>query len=207
MTGRKPPKDSDQHWYRLRREVRIATPVAHHQIDSPAARKGGNMPSVLVIYHSRTGHTELMATTISDAIRTEGLDVICKRVEEAELDELLHVDGLVIGSPTYFGTMAAEIKSFLDKSIKHHRRLDGKVGAAFASSGSTGQETTVLSILQALMTHGMIIQGDCRGLHYGATSVGEQPESHLHYYQRFGQRFANLVKRVSASSPAETSSN
>lgn len=165
------------------------------------------MPSVLVIYHSRTGHTELMATTISDAIRTEGLDVICKRVEEAEVDDLLHVDGLVIGSPTYYGTMAAEIKRFLDESIKHHGRLDGKVGAAFSSSGSTGQETTVLSILEALLIHGMIIQGDCRGLHYGVTSVGEQQESHQQNCKRFGQRFARLVKRVSASSSTETSSN
>ncbi|TFH35056.1 MAG: flavodoxin family protein [Dehalococcoidia bacterium] len=158
------------------------------------------MPGVLVIYHSRSGHTEVMARRISDAIRDEGLDVVCKKVEEADIDDLLLVDGVVVGSPTYYGTMAAEVKRFLDESVKYHGKLDGKVGAAFSSANSTGQETTVLSILEALLIHGMIVQGDCQGLHYGVTTVGEQTESQLRHCRRFGQRFARLVKMATTSS-------
>ncbi len=156
------------------------------------------MVRVLVIYHSRNGHTELLATRIAEALRGEGLEVTCKKVQDASVDELLDIDGVVIGSPTYYGTMAGEVKSFLDRSVRHHMKLDGKVGAAFATSGSTGHETTVLSILQALLIHGMIIQGDCKSLHYGVTSTGEAKESDALNCKRFAQRFAALVKRVRA---------
>jgi len=154
------------------------------------------MPKVLVIYYSRSGNTELMAKRINDAIRDEKLDVTCKKVEETDPDELLEIDGFVIGSPTYYGTMAAEIKKFLDDSIKHHGKLDGKVGAAFSSAASMGQETTVLSILEALLIHGMIIQGDAKGHHYGVTSLGKPKENDLQRCKRFGQRFAKLVKQI-----------
>ncbi|MFC2009035.1 flavodoxin family protein [Chloroflexota bacterium] len=158
------------------------------------------MARVLVVYHSRSGNTELMANRISEALRQEGVEVDCKKVEDADVDELLAVDGVVIGSPTYYGTMAAEIKRFLDESVRHHTKLDGKVGAAFATAGSTGQETTVLSILEALLIHGMIVQGDCRGLHYGVTSVGAPQESDVQNCRRFARRFAALVKRVCPAS-------
>ncbi len=162
------------------------------------------MPKVLVIYHSRTGRTEAMAKAIGDAIRAEGVEVTCKRVEDTRPDELLQVDAVVIGSPTYYGTMAAEVKRFLDESVRHHGKLDGKVGAAFASAGTTGQETTVLSILEALLIHGMVIQGDSRGLHYGVTSVGEHRDDDAKNCRRFGKRFAALVKRVCASQSETT---
>ena len=141
-----------------------------------------------------------MAKMICEAVRDEGLEVVCKKVEDAAVDDLLTADGIVIGSPTYYGTMAGEVKRFLDASVKHHGKLDGKVGAAFSTANSTGQETTVLSILEALLIHGMIIQGDCRGLHYGVTSVGEATESQRQHCTRFAQRFARLVRLVSASS-------
>ncbi len=154
------------------------------------------MPKVLVVYFSRSGHTESLAKSITEAIAAENLDVVCKRVENVLLNELLEVDGLLIGSPTYYGTMAAEIKKFLDESIKHHRKLDGKVGGAFASAGVTGQETTVMSILQALLIHGMIIQGDPQGYHYGVTCLGKPTAQDLQRCKRFGQRFARLVKQT-----------
>ena len=155
------------------------------------------MPKVLVIYYSRSGNTELMAKTIAEAVKEEKVDVVCKKVGDADPDELLEIDGLVIGSPTYYGTMAAEIKSFLDDSVKHHGKLDGKVGAAFATAGATGQETTVLSILEALLIHGMIVQGDPRGHHYGVTSLGKPTENDIQRCKRYGQRFAKLVKQIS----------
>ena len=156
------------------------------------------MAKVLIIYYSRSGNTESMAKAIAKALTAENLDVVCKKVEDVGLDELLEVDGLIVGSPTYYGTMAAEIKKLLDDSIKHHRKLEGKVGAAFASAKDSGQETTVFSILEALLIHGMVVQGDSNGYHYGITSIGKPNEQVLEGCQRFGQRFATLVKQVAS---------
>jgi NAD(P)H dehydrogenase (quinone) len=154
------------------------------------------MAKVLITYYSRSGNTESMATAIAKAVSEDGLDLVCKKVEDVDVDELLEVDGLIVGSPTYYGTMAAEIKKFLDASVKHHGKLDGKVGAAFASADASGHETTVFSILEALLIHGMIVQGDPKGPHYGVTSIGKPDGVVLAKCQRFGHRFATLVKQI-----------
>jgi len=154
------------------------------------------MSKVLVVYYSRTGNTEKMASVITEAIKKENIEVECKKVENTEPKELLDSDGLIIGSPTYYGTMASEIKKFIDDSVKYHGKLDGKIGAAFSSAAVTGHETTVLSILEALLIHGMIIQGDPEGHHYGATAIGKIDEDEIAACQRFGRRFANLVKKI-----------
>lgn len=156
------------------------------------------MAKVLIVYYSRTGNTEAMATAIAKAVTEEGLDVVCKKVKDVAVDELLEADGLIVGSPTYYGTMAASVKRLLDASVKHHGKLNGKVGAAFASAAATGQETTLFSILQALLIHGMIIQGDPEVNHYGVTSIEKPDEQVLEKCQRFGQRFATLVKQVAS---------
>ena len=162
------------------------------------------MPRVLVVYYSRSGNTEAMAKILAEAIGNEGIDVECKKVQEASIDELLDVDGIVVGSPTYYGTMAAEIKKFLDDSIKHHGKLDGKVGAAFSSAHVTGHETTVISILEALLIHGMIIQGDPQGYHYGPTSLLKPDDKVADACRRFGNRVAELVKKLTMSSKQKT---
>jgi NAD(P)H dehydrogenase (quinone) len=94
--------------------------------------------------------------------------------------------------------MAAEIKRFIDESVKHHGALVGKVCAAFSSAGGPGggAETTVLDILKALLIHGMIVQGDSRGDHYGPTAVGRPDERAAKECRRCGQRVAQLVKRL-----------
>lgn len=154
------------------------------------------MSKVLIVYYSRTGNTERMANIIAEAIKENNIDVECKKVEDTNPKELLDVEGVVIGSPTYYGSMAAEIKKFIDDSVKYHGKLEGKVGAAFSSAAITGHETTVISILEALLIHGMIIQGDSSGQHYGATTVGKPDKNEAKWCQRFGQRIAELVKLI-----------
>jgi NAD(P)H dehydrogenase (quinone) len=70
-------------------------------------------------------------------------------------------DGIIMGSPTHYGQMSGKLEAFIDSSVKIHRKLEGKVGAAFTSSGgtTTGAETTLLAILETMLVHGMIIQG------------------------------------------------
>ena len=154
------------------------------------------MSKVLIVYYSRSGNTERMANIIAEAIKENNVDVECKKVENTDPKELLDFDGVVIGSPTYYGSMAAEIKKLIDDSVTYHGKLEGKVGAAFSSAAITGQETTVMSILEALLIHGMIIQGDSGGQHYGATTVGKPNESEKKWCQRFGRRIAELVKLI-----------
>ena len=95
--------------------------------------------------------------------------------------------------------MAAEIKKLLDQSVKFHGRLDGKIGAAFASSANVGggNETTILDILNAMLIHGMIIQGDSQGDHYGAVSIDAPDSRATKQCTRLGSRVAKLVKRLS----------
>lgn len=158
------------------------------------------MAGVLVIYYSQTGNTKKMAESIVEGIKKEGgLEVLIKDVKDVNADELLKYEAIIIGSPTYYGTMAAPIKKLLDESVKFHGKLDGKVGAAFASSANVGggNETTILDILNAMLIHGMIIQGDSQGDHYGAVSIGSPDSRATKQCIRLGSRVAKLVKRLS----------
>ena len=156
------------------------------------------MPKVLVIYYSRTGHTEQMAQLISEGIESEDVEVVCKKVVDTRIDDLLEADGIVMGSPTYYGSMAAELKQLIDESVEHHGKLEGKVGAAFSSSGGIGggNETTVLDILKAMLIHGMIVQGDFRGDHYGPVAVGAPDARSSEECMRRGRWVGQLVKRL-----------
>jgi len=112
------------------------------------------MPKAIIIYYSRSGNTKQMAQLVAEGLKKEGVDVTVKDVLDTGADELLGYDAIIIGSPTYYGSMAAEIKKLLDDSVKFHGKLEGKVGAAFASSANVGwgNETTILDILNAMLT-------------------------------------------------------
>jgi len=155
------------------------------------------MAEALVIYYSRSGNTRKMAELIAEGIKKEGVEALLKDVKEVKADDLLKPDALVIGSPTYYGSMSAEIKKLLDDSVKFHGKLEGKVGAAFSSSANIGggNETTVLDILNAMLIHGMIIQGDPQGGHYGAVSIGSPDERSTKQCVRLGGRVAKLTKK------------
>jgi len=156
------------------------------------------MAKVLVIYYSRTGNTKKMAESVSEGIKNEGLEAVLKEVKNVDANELLKYDAIIIGSPTYYGSMACEIKQLLDESVQFHGKLDGKVGAAFASSANVGggNETTILDILNAMLIHGMIIQGDPQGDHYGAVAIGAPDSRATKQCIRLGCRIARLVKRL-----------
>ena len=158
------------------------------------------MSRILIIYFSKTGNTEQMARVVAEGVTEEGVEPVLKKVDTASVDDLLRADGVIFGSPTYFGTMAAEIKSFLDESVKHFGKLNGKIGGAFSSSAllGGGNETTVLDILKALLIHGMIIQGTTEGGHYGPVAIGAPDESSSEACRKLGQRVANLVKKLNA---------
>jgi len=156
------------------------------------------MSTVLIVYHSKSGNTEEMAKAVEEGVRSQGLKVIRKKVSRTTPKELLKVDGIILGSPNYYGTMAAEMKAFLDKSVQFHTKLEGKVGAAFSSGGvlGGGVETAVLEMTKALLIHGMIIQGSPRGSHFGAVAIGKPGPSAKKECRMLGERVAHLIKRL-----------
>ena len=126
------------------------------------------------------------------------MEVESKKVEDTGVKELLEPEGILIGSPTYYGTMAWQVKKLLDESVKYHGRLAGKVGGAFSSAGGVGggNETTVMNILKALLIHGMIIPGSSSGDHYGPVAVGSPDSRSEENCLALGRRTAVLVKRL-----------
>jgi len=156
------------------------------------------MPKIGVIYYSRTGNTEKMAQEVAEGVREEGVEVILKRVEDTTCEDLLEWDGIIVGSPTYYGICASPIVELFDQSVKYHGKLEGKVGAAFSSSANVGggNETTILSILEPMLIHGMVVQGDPSGDHYGPVSVGSPDERARKCCRRLGKRVGALVKKL-----------
>ncbi len=156
------------------------------------------MAKVLVCYYSRSGHTKRMAGEIAAVMKDEGLSVDLKDVKKIEASELLNYQGIIMGSPTYYGTMAWPVKKLLDESVKFHGKLKGRVGGAFASSANIGggNETTILDILNALLIHGMVIQGDPGGDHYGPVSIGRPDARSLACCQSHARNLSKLIKKL-----------
>lgn len=168
------------------------------------------MAKVLIVYYSQTGNTKEMAELIAQGMKkVKGVEVKVKAVQKAKVEEMLDVDGVVIGSPTYYGTMAAEIKKFVDDSIKFHGKLEGKVGGAFSSSAEIGggNETTIMGILKSLLIHGMIIQGSSVGDHYGPVSIEKPDDRSKNVCIEYGQRIAKLVLRTQSEPHKKSSHN
>jgi NAD(P)H dehydrogenase (quinone) len=137
---------------------------------------------VLILYYSRKGGTEALAREIARGVESAGANATLRTVppvspnSEAtepavpdtgppyiELDELLNCDGLILGSPTRFGNMAAPLKHFLDttSALWLNGSLANKPAAVFTTSSSLhgGQESTLLTMALPLIHHGMIFVG------------------------------------------------
>ena len=157
------------------------------------------MARILVVYYSRGGNTAQMAQSIAEGARDAGGEADLKAVAETTPDDLLQYDGIIAGSPTYYGQMSAELKKLFDDSISHHGGLAGKVGGAFSSAANIGggNETTIISILEAMLIHGMIIQGTALGDHYGPVAIGAPDEKAAEQCRALGKRVAELAARLS----------
>jgi NAD(P)H dehydrogenase (quinone) len=154
---------------------------------------------VLIVFDSSTGNTEKMAHAVEEGVKKAGVDPVIKHVDEASVDEVPQYQGLVLGSPVYYGLPSGKIKKFVDESVKYHGKLDGMVGGAFASAGGThtGAETTIIAINEMLLVHGMVIQGSSAGSHYGAASVGSPNDASIEACRKLGERVGRLVKKLS----------
>jgi NAD(P)H dehydrogenase (quinone) len=156
------------------------------------------MAKGIVVYHSRSGNTKEMAEVIAEAMNDAGLKTECTPVDKVKADDMPGYEAVVVGSPCYYGQMAAPIKQLIDDLVGRHGQMNGRIGAAFSSSANIGggSETTVVGILQAMLIAGMVVQGDPQGAHYGPLSIGKPDEKVRQQCERRGQRVAELTKRL-----------
>ena len=159
------------------------------------------MAKVIIIYDSQTGNTAKMAEFVKKGVEEEKLSCQIKKIKEATIEDLKNHQGIIIGSPTYYGQPSAKIKKLLDESVKFHGELEGKVGGAFSSSANIGggNETTILGILEAFLIHGMIIQGTSNGDHYGPVSISRPDKRAEEECLDLGRRVAKLVKKLAGN--------
>lgn len=138
---------------------------------------------VLVLYYSTYGHIESLAYAVAEGVRSEGAEVVVKRVPEtvpeevarnahfkldqkapvATVAELADYDAIIFGAPTRFGVVASQMRAFIDQTggLWAKGALIGKVGAIFTSSATQhgGQESTILTFLPTLLHHGFVVAG------------------------------------------------
>jgi NAD(P)H dehydrogenase (quinone) len=141
------------------------------------------MAKILVLYHSFYGHIETMAQAVAKGAREVATQVDIKRVPEtmpdeafrsaggkanqaapvAQPGELANYDGILFGTPTRFGNMTGQMRTFLDQTggLWMQGALVGKVGSVFTSSATQhgGQESTILTFIPTLLHQGMVVVG------------------------------------------------
>ena len=157
------------------------------------------MAKILVAYFTRSGNTKRMAeAVVGGAKSVDNAQVTLKTIDQVQPKELVDYDGLILGSPVYYGGMAAAVKQLLDESVALHGRLRGKVGGAFATLGvlGGGTELTVMGIVQAWLIHGMVVQGNPTGGHFGAVSIGSPDDKALAEGSKIGALVANLAVKL-----------
>ncbi|WP_457551225.1 flavodoxin family protein [Desulfobacula sp.] len=158
---------------------------------------------VLVLYYSKGGNTKKLAQAVLEGVNSvEDVQGVLRNTKEVTKEDFLEAGGVIAGSPVYFGTMAAQLKAVLDSFISTRIKMEGKVGAAFATSGDPtgGKETTMMTILQAFLIYGMVITGDPLSAtgHYGVACAGMPDEKTLGNAIKLGKRVAQLSLQLSA---------
>lgn len=195
------------------------------------------MAEILVLYYSRYGATAEMARQIARGVEEVAgvqaklrtvppVSPVCEATEPAvpdsgapyvSIDDLASCDGLLLGSPTRFGNMAAPLKHFIDSTspLWLTGALAGKPAAVFTSTSSMhgGQETTLLSMMLPLLHHGMLIAGlpysqtellhtTTGGTPYGPSHLAgvdsklPLSEEEKKLCQAMGQRVASIARKL-----------
>lgn len=193
-------------------------------------------PQILVLFYSKTGHMLKMARSIAKDAESAGAEVRLRKVKElappeviektpewrviynqmsdipdAVIDDLIWMDGVIVGTPTRFGNMAAPMRNFWDQTGKlwMDGTLIGKTVAAFSSAEMVhgGQEATLLSMFPTFFAHGLIIVGIPgnvkelykSGSYYGALSSGEPNDTDLLVARHMTNRLVEVTKKLRCS--------
>ncbi len=160
---------------------------------------------ILIVYHSRGGHTAEMAKAVAEGARKNPqAEISVKPVAEVKCAELLATDALVVGSPVYWSNMAGEVKTFFDRFstecgvLPPTFQMRDKIGAAFVTGGETssGKEIALMTIVAAMLGNRMIVISEGQALGAAATTgEGKAPvtEKELDEARRLGERVAQIT--------------
>ena len=156
---------------------------------------------ILILYFSKGGNTRKLAEAIQEGVeRVGGVAGVLKHTDDVTKEDFVTSAGIIAGSPVYFGVMAAQLKKIFDEFVSVRKKMEGKVGAAFATSAdpSGGKETTMMSIIQVMLIYGMVIVGDPIAAtgHFGTACVGAPDSGSLENGMKLGQRVAELAKKL-----------
>jgi NAD(P)H dehydrogenase (quinone) len=158
------------------------------------------MAHILIIYTTLHGNTGTMVEPVVEGIRSVGMEARILPVEHVTMADMRAADGIIIGSPTRLGGVDWQMKRLFDVQALegYPGLLEGKVGGAFTAGGraGSGAELALLNALHILLNHGMIVQGEPFGPHYGPVALGEPSPDVLSYCRSWGVRWARLVQRL-----------
>lgn len=148
------------------------------------------MPTVLVVYYSRTGNTRRLVEGFAEGVRrVEGVDIVVKSVEEAKVEDLMGAEAIVFASPSYFRLPAWPLKKFIDESIAVYEKLGGKIGGALCTAASEiGAVKCIQALRDALEEHGVTFIGD------GVWCIEEPDEEALKKAARYGEEVARKLR-------------
>ncbi len=165
---------------------------------------------VTIIYHSETGNTQKMAELVSQGCLTlPGVEARCMPIDDVDESYVAEAKAIIFGSPTYEGCCSWQMKRYLDTEPKG---LAGKLAGVFASQnwpGGGGASFAEMTMIAALLVHGMIIYsgGISAGipyLHFGAVSR-KRPEEQL-YKERCIKLGENIARKALELFGEDTSS-
>lgn len=198
-------------------------------------------PNILVLFYSMYGHTGIMAKAAAEAVRDAGANALLKQVPElmpeeqwddavlkakeqlrdipfASISDLDNIDGLILGTPTRYGNMCAQMRNFWDQTGQQWMQgtLIGKPAAVITSSATQhgGQETTIITTMITLLHHGMVLVGlpysfqeqmtlaeITGGSPYGASTIAGQgermpSENELTLVRNLGRHLSEIAAKL-----------
>ena len=180
---------------------------------APATTDEPGTVRVLVAYHSLTGTTEKMAEGVVEGVkRRSGVAVNLKKVEDVTKQDLESADGIILGCPTYYGTLPGKMKVVIDDwSWKMKVDFTDKVGGAFSTGGGQvgGKEFVVMSLVMFMLSNRMVVAGplyrnDKTGSVWGEVGAAAMTgpldpgvsEGELDSARRLGERVARLAAKL-----------
>jgi NAD(P)H dehydrogenase (quinone) len=207
--------------------LRVLLYLAVARPDAPGLAQDATVPkeasgalTVLVAYDSLGGNTAKMAAgVVEGARRVPGVNVRLAKVEEVKAEDLRTAAGIVLGCPTYYGTIPGRMKVVIDDwSWKLKVDFTDKVGGAFATGGGQagGKEFVVMSLLMFMLNNRMIVAGplyrnDRTGSVWAEAGAAAMTgpidpgvgEAELDGARRLGERVARLARKLgSAGDPS-----
>lgn len=145
------------------------------------------MSKAVIIYDTRSGNTGMMAKAVEEGMKEAGVEVVSKRTVTAKADELVGVDAVVLGAPTYHHDLIASMKTFLFEMEKAD--LKRKVGAAFGSYGWSGESVQMMADTIKHIFGMNVIEP-------GLKMLRRPSESSLKQRQEFGRKIAEKIKET-----------